>query len=248
MDYRNPEHDTLECLARLLPAVDSARAGYCIDVGGGTGNWYWLSFDNWRYQTLCIDAQPTQPLITALQQYQVPLLSAALNDTNGLANLHVGRGGDVNLCGLEPTAWGADSVTIPVSGVTYQGVLRQHGIAKVTCLKLDIEGAEYRVIRSLTSVPADQLPSVLTFEYGGGSSRRDGAWAWTGDGLARLDGIFADLHAMGYTQVAAFDAAQIPQLTAIDYPYRQVVDALFSDVAEWGNCIAVRNVDLGAYL
>lgn len=252
MDYHDPEAPTLEILNDLLPRIDSARTGLCLDVGAGTGNWYWQAFQRLGYPTCVIDAYPTHPLLTATADYQIPLHAVALSDANGIATLYLGRDNDANLCGLERGAWGATDNTTQVSAITYAGFMRQyqppHG---VTILKLDIEGAEYRVINSLQAVEADYTPRCICFEYGGGCMRAEGVYMWGNEGLARLDGIIETLNALGYTQLLAIDSLQENRLVTLerDTIARQAVNALFSDYASWGNCIAIRGgVGLGAYL
>lgn len=249
--YRDPESETQSILASLLPIADSRASGLCVEAGAGTGNWYWQLFRQLGYPTCVIDAYPTHTLLTATEDYQIPLHAAALSDTNGIQTLYLGRDDDPNLCGLEPTAWGATEHTTQVSAITYAGLMRQYQPEAVTCLKLDIEGAEYRVINSLQSVERVYLPRVLCFEYGGGGARQECVHAWTALGLMKLDSIIDTLNALSYTQLLAIDSAQPNALVCLeaDTIARQAVNVLFSDVAEWGNCIAVQNgISLGAYL
>jgi FkbM family methyltransferase len=128
--------------------------------------------------------EPSPRCADSLRKYfaaeaAVRITGAALADRRGEASLHDGRSGSSQASLVPRDVLSGDvaaAVTVPL--LRLDDYLRQHGIAQIDLLKLDIEGSELAALRGLGERLRPEVIDVIQFEYGGaaldaGTSLRD---------------------------------------------------------------------------
>ncbi len=166
----------LKLLSYVLPLVDQKREGICIDVGVGTFAFYCEIFSRRGFKTIAVEPLPVEEVRVLCQDNGITLIEACLSDVNGTQTIYLGNvaaGLDSNYASLESDWFGVATETQEVQSLTLSKLLLNINAQKVTCLKLDIEGAESTVLTKLGELPKAWLPSVVMFEYGGGSREKD---------------------------------------------------------------------------
>jgi hypothetical protein len=113
----------------------------------------------------------------------------------------------------------------------------------ITCMKIDVEGIEFSIIKQFTFMPDMQLPKVLMFEYGGGSTIDTGQGGWSQEILDGTMRSLQVLYELGYDQTIRVDSAadsqeQIFSLQSILLEPKSV----FARNSSWGNIILFRQV------
>ncbi|MEQ8999220.1 MAG: FkbM family methyltransferase [Coleofasciculus sp. B1-GNL1-01] len=236
-------------LAHLLPIIDEKREGICIDVGVGTFTFYCELFADLGFKTFAVEPLPCNTLQQMCQFYGITLFENCLADINGVQTLHIGtfQGNDnLNLCSLEKDWWGASTKTVQVECLTLNKLLSdintQKSTQKITCLKLDIEGAELTVIRQLLELPESLLPSVVMFEYGGGDNRETGEKGWSQKFLDATLECLEILKLCGYSFSLIIEASKEATESIFDLQKHNLdPDQIFNSQAIWGNIISFRN-------
>lgn len=233
-------------LAELLPLVDRKRKGVCLEVGVGTFAFYCEMFSQLGFRTIAVEPLPVEALRLVCKKRAIQLMETCLSDSNGVQSIFLGRfrgSEDVNLSSLLPNWWGASDSSRPVPAIDLRTLLTSVGAREVTCIKLDVEGMESKIIRQFSRLPTSLLPKVVLFEYGGGDTRESGRGGWAQE---FLDATMESLHILrqcGYTLVIVIDAAIGSAEKMFDL--RSMVldpEQLFHPRAVYGNIIAVRDV------
>lgn len=228
-------------LKEILPAIAPQRTGYCIDVGVGTFAFYCELFARLGFASVAVEPLPEPRLRRLCATHNIQLIETCLSDHSGYQPLYRGRLGrfrNANFSSLSPDWFGASAQTQQVSTINLAGLIQQVKAASIACLKLDIEGWEGVVIRQLPGLPLSQLPRLLMFEYGGGSSRQKGAHGWSKQFFEATTQSLNLLKACGYglaikVDYAAGTKAQVFNLqdSGMDF------SALFPPGSVYGNLI-----------
>lgn len=169
-------------LENLLPALDPDRQGLCVDVGVGTFAFYCELFARLGFATVAVEPFPADKLRAICQQYPIQLIEQCLSDRVGTQTLHMGQFANLansNFSSLAADWFGASTTTRSVPTLDLATLLSQAATPHITAFKLDIEGWESVVIQQFAGLPSEQLPRVVMFEYGGGSSRTQGSKGWS---------------------------------------------------------------------
>jgi FkbM family methyltransferase len=191
-------------LEHLLPELDPQRQGFCIDVGVGTFAFYCELFARLGYATVAVEPSPTDKLRAVCQQYPISLIEQCLSDQVGTQTLHLGQFANLansNFSSLAADWFGASTTTRPVQTLDLATLLNQinpMATRPVTAFKLDIEGWEAVVIKQFADLPAQLLPQVVMFEYGGGGSRAQGNKGWSPKFFAGTITCLKVLQELGY--------------------------------------------------
>ncbi|MGB7712383.1 MAG: FkbM family methyltransferase [Microcoleus sp.] len=232
-------------LAEILPIVDPSQKGVCLDVGVGTFAFYCEIFAKLGFSTIAVEPLPVKKLRQICQNNKINLMESCLSDRNGKQTLYLGKFAGIfnqNFNSLSPEWFGSSTESKEVQAITLAELLNRIKAEKVTCLKLDIEGWEYSVIKQLPELSESLLPSIIMFEYGGGVNRRKGDKGWAPQFFDGTKESLKILRKCGYSSSIMIDYAPKTQeklfdLQAIDLD----IDALFPPDAVYGNIISFRH-------
>lgn len=235
---------SLAVLGRLLPRLDRRRRGLCIDVGVGTFAFFCEHFARLGFATTAVEPLPVAQLRRICSSLSINLIEGCLSDHDGVETLHIGSFEGVenlNLSSIEPQWWGTSANSQVVPAMTLGTLLVRSPVTRVTCLKLDIEGAEARVIRQLRTLPSSLLPLVVVFEYGGGAHRGDGRGGWSVEFLKPTLESIEILSGLGYRWGVILDSASGTGERVVTLDPRVATTAeMFDPNAEYGNLIVSR--------
>lgn len=188
-------------LEHLLPDLDPHRQGVCFDVGVGTFAFYCELFAQLGFATVAVEPSPTDKLRSVCQQYPIRLIEQCLSDRVGTQTLHMGQFANLansNFSSLAADWFGASTITRLVPTLDLATLLEQVAAARITAFKLDIEGWEPVVIQQFAALLAEQLPQMVMFEYGGGSSHNQGVKGWSPKFLTGTMACLQTLQQRGY--------------------------------------------------
>ncbi|OCR01909.1 hypothetical protein BCD67_05340 [Oscillatoriales cyanobacterium USR001] len=235
-------------LSHVLPIVDGNREGICIDVGVGTFAFYCEMFAMLGFKTVAVEPLPVDGVRVLCQYDGITLIEACLSDVNGTKTIHLGNvaaGLDSNYASLEPDWFGVSTETREVQSLTLSKLLLNFNAEKVTCLKLDIEGAESTVIRAFRELPKAWLPSVVMFEYGGWSTRATGQNGWSPKFFGATMECLNALKECGYGFSVMVDNALDTEAKVFDLQTSNLEpDNIFYQNGGYGNIISFRNLTL----
>ncbi|MGB3135179.1 MAG: FkbM family methyltransferase [Nodosilinea sp.] len=211
-------------LEHLLPDLDPDRRGLCIDVGVGTFAFYCELFARLGFSTVAVEPSPTEKLRSLCQQSSIQLIEQCLSDRVGTQDLHMGQFANLansNFSSLAADWFGASANTCAVSTLDLATLLSQVQATQITAFKLDIEGWEPVVIQQFAELPAEQLPRVVMFEYGGGGSRAQGDKGWSPKFFEGTMSCLKNLQQQGYdfsvmVDYAAGTQAKVFSLQSLD--------------------------------
>jgi FkbM family methyltransferase len=227
------EDRTLAALRPLLPP-----RGLCIEAGVGNSHWYWQSFVAWGYPTLAIDPLPSAEVVDICRRVGVAFWVAALSDRRGVAPLYT-RDEPDDWSTLEAYFWtGLGRKSRPTPTITLRDLLEDAPAEALppACLKLDIEGHEWRVLRSLTDLPRAWLPAALCFEYGGGGLHSAGQGGWSAPLLANTLTGLAVCQQLGYERLTLIDEG-LPEPVTYDLQAQVIQERLFPAACKVGNAL-----------
>ena len=235
-------------LSYVLPLVDEKREGICIDVGVGTFAFYCEMFSMLGFKTIAVEPLPVEGVRVLCQYDGITLIEACLSDVTGTQTIHLGNeaaGLDSNYASLEPDWFGVSTETRQVQSLTLSKLLLNLNDQKVTCLKLDIEGAESTVITQLRELPKAWLPSIVMFEYGGGDSREKGQYGWSPKFIKATMECLISLKNCGYGFSIMIDNALNTEAKILDLQSLILEpDSIFHHNGGYGNIIAFRDFNL----
>jgi len=235
-------------LSYTLPLVDENREGICIDVGVGTFAFYCEMFSMLGFKTIAVEPLPVDGVRVLCQYDGITLIEACLSDVNGTKTIHLGNvaaGLDSNYASLEPDWFGVSTETREVQSLTLSKLLLNFNAEKVTCLKLDIEGAESTVIKAFRELPKAWLPSVVMFEYGGWSTRATGQHGWSPKFFSATVECLNVLKECGYGFSVMVDNALDTEAKVFDLQGSNLEpDNIFYQNGGYGNIISFRKLTL----
>ncbi len=232
-------------LESLLPDLDPQRQGLCVDVGVGTFAFYCELFARLGFTTVAVEPSPTDKLRGVCRQYPIQLIEQCLSDRVGTQTLHMGQFANLansNFSSLAADWFGASGTTQLVSTLDLATLLEQVAATRITAFKLDIEGWEPVVIQQFVDLPLELLPQVVMFEYGGGSSRAQGAKGWAPKFLAGTMACLKTLQGRGYEFSIMIDYAAGTQAKVFDLQSLDLEQASpFYPNGVYGNLICFQN-------
>jgi FkbM family methyltransferase len=238
----------LKLLSYVLPLVDQKREGICIDVGVGTFAFYCEIFSRRGFKTIAVEPLPVEEVRVLCQDNGITLIEACLSDVNGTQTIHLGNvaaGLDSNYASLESDWFGVATETREVQSLTLSKLLLNINAQKVTCLKLDIEGAESTVLTKLGELPKAWLPSVVMFEYGGGGSREKGEYGWSPKYVSATMECIRALKECGYNCSIMIDHALDTKARVFELQSSTLEpDSIFYPNGSYGNIIAFRDFSI----
>jgi FkbM family methyltransferase len=236
-------------LSYTLPLVDEKREGICIDVGVGTFAFYCEMFAMLGFKTIAVEPLPVEGVRVLCRYDSINLIEACLSDINGIKTLYLGNlaaGCDSNYASLEPDWFGVSTETLEVQSLTLSKLLLNLNVDKVTCLKIDIEGAESTVIKTFRELPQAWLPSVVMFEYGGGAgTKKTGQHGWSPKFLSATMECLNALKECGYGFSVMVDNALDTEAKVFDLQTSNLEpDNIFYQNGGYGNIISFRRLTL----
>lgn len=230
---------SLALLHYMLPVIDPQRRGVGVDIGVGTFDFYCELFAHLGYPTVAVEPLPTDHLRKVCRRYKISLVESVISDHDGTATLYVGSYGNrenLNLNSLNPDWWGASNESREVRSMTLGTLLEDQAVAAITCMKIDVEGAEETIIAQLEA----PLPAVLMFEYGGGATRDSGRGGWTEKYFNSTVQCIRTLQTLGYRYGLRVDSA--PGSVEAHLDFQAIApEATFPPEAHYGNIIVVRD-------
>ena len=236
-------------LSYVLPLIDEKREGICIDVGVGTFAFYCEMFSMLGFKTVAVEPLPVEGVRVLCQYDSITLIEACLSDVNGTKTIHLGNaaaGCDSNYASLESDWFGVSTETRKVQSLTLSKLLLNLNARKVTCLKLDIEGAESTVITKLEGLPKAWLPNIVMFEYGGGAgTKKTSQDGWSPKYLNATMECLRALKECGYNFSIMIDNALDTEARIFDLQSSNLEpDSIFYPNGGYGNIIAFRDFNI----
>ncbi|MEB3309644.1 MAG: FkbM family methyltransferase [Snowella sp.] len=235
-------------LSTILPEVDPQKNGFCIDVGVGTFAFYCEVFAQLGYPTVAVEPLPVRKLRQRCDRYSIELVEACLSNINGKQKLYLGNFAGLfnhNFNSLSPDWFGSSQKSKEVFSLTLPTLLDKINANQITCLKLDIEGWEFNVIKQFTELPSHLLPKVVMFEYGGGVNKTQGKKGWSKDFLEKTLNCLSVLKNCGYSSSILVDFAPRSQEKLFDLRSLDLTqDQLFTDQSVYGNIISLRDGEI----
>jgi FkbM family methyltransferase len=203
-------------LELILPAIDKDRSGWAIDVGVGTFCFYCERFARLGFRTAAVEPLPVEELKTRCTKLNIQLVETCLSDKNGTATLYKGtfrEEENLNLNSLRNDWWGVGKEQVEVKTSTLQNVLQNLGIKRISCLKLDVEGMEFSVVRQIAELQDEQIPKLIMFEYGGGGTKQSGTGGWSADIFGETLQSLNILSNLGFEKTVLIDSgANFPHI------------------------------------
>jgi FkbM family methyltransferase len=239
----NVEDCCQSILSKLLPVADPERYGFAIDIGVGTFAFYCELFDRLGYQTVAVEPLPTKKLLRLCCRRHIKLIQACISDMQGDVAIFIGQFDgqeNSNLSSLRQDWWGGSSKKMIVPSIKLESLLQGLNHAKVTCIKIDVEGIEFSIIRQFRDLGENSLPDILMFEYGGGDTKASGKGGWQKDIFESTVNTVELLKQLSYKQVLVNESAETKvrkfNLEDIESPV-EIFDA--DDI--YGNVIAIKS-------
>ena len=229
------EQKTWLVILAALERLDPQRLGTCIDVGAGDDHYYfeWLYNLGWA-NTVVVEPLPNEDVKRLCNQYRLRLIEKALDiRVTPLKAVMFSTGNGVN--SLLPI-WGNEYHINPVEVTTLWGLMGELEDPPLALLKLDIEGAEPRMIRDLHNI---RLPLVVSFEFGGHGTLGSRTGGWQETALWDLREGLDRMASLGY-----HDAYLIAEVDGQEAMCRRFDPRSqrwpFEDAMVWGNIVALR--------
>lgn len=206
MDYESCSGRLVMELAIIL---DPDREGVAVDIGVGDHGFFFADFAEKGFQVIAVEPLPSAGLVTACRAQGIALEVAAMSDNDGHATMYrgqfKGKPSDA-LSSLDPDWWGSSRTTKEVSSITLATFLEKWKIKKITVLKMDTEGSEATIIDQLRSIPAEMLPKVIQFEYGGGAAKHSQRAGWSPKFFDNTCASIEVLRSLGYEWLLPVDS------------------------------------------
>ncbi len=225
---------TENLLRVLLTQVDPERQGGCIEIGVGSYHWYFDLFAKAGYHTVAVEPVPVSHLWPRLAQGDVTFYQGIVGEVDGKAAIYLAKDGDTNLSSVNSDWWAAGERTEQVESMTPATVIERSAIKRLTCLKVDAEGMEPKILVQLNALPKELLPKIVMFEFGA-AVKQDGRWI---DGFDRHTlSCLRILQACGYGPVTTIDVHPVKRTG--DLQDSIDADALFGPDSQAGNAVAM---------
>jgi FkbM family methyltransferase len=162
---RTYETGTTDLIHRLLRPDDVA-----IDIGANIG-WYTVHMARWARHGHCYAFEPTQRTFTRLQEHingnsvtaNVTLNQLALGDEDGQVSLYAFSGLQHGQNSLA-TFGREDRAEMVVPMTILDSYIHDRAITRIDLVKLDVEGAELRVLKGSVGVMRQPNPPIWIVE------------------------------------------------------------------------------------
>ncbi|MEQ9549955.1 MAG: FkbM family methyltransferase [Coleofasciculus sp. G3-WIS-01] len=234
-----------DLLEQVLPLIDPTREGICIDVGVGTFAFYCERFSRLGFKTVAVEPLPVKKLQNLCQRYNIDLIKGCLSDINGDQTLYMGKFIGLfnhNFNSLSADWFGSSKKIKQVKSVTLSNLLSSINAEKVTCLKLDIEGWESKIIKQFHELSPFLLPRVVMFEYGGGTSKKNGKGGWSPTFINATLECLSVLKQCGYGLSVMVDYAYSTKETIFDLQSSTLdINEIIPTHSIYGNIISFHN-------
>jgi len=240
MDY---ELRSCRLLTSLAAALDINNQGAAIDIGCGDDDAYLREFVGHGFRTLAVEPLVSDGLRGKCFWAGAVLEEVAISDTDGRATMYLGqfRGSPtLALSSLHADWWGSSQETQEVPTMRLDTLLTKWGIDKIIILKMDVEGGELAIIDQLQSFPADLLPILVQFEYGGGCPKSQGEAGWSEKYFSRTLECLRILQSLGYKWVGLIER-EVSGIVFGPLPEINDLPALFPPTAHVGNLIVCKH-------
>lgn len=214
-----------------------------FEIGVGTFSFFCETFAKLGFPTVAVEPMPTPTLIKLCNKRNIRLITGVVSDIDGFATLYIGNyegAENTNLNSLYSNWWGSSAKTKEVVSVTLPRLLSNVGASKITCMKLDVEGAELSIISQFSSLSETEIPSVVMFEYGGGGQRNDGEGGWSSAYLGATMDCLKIMKSCGFDETIVIDATSSRGHIVNLQNSTMMVDEFFEPQAVYGNIIAFR--------
>jgi FkbM family methyltransferase len=226
------ERNTLDTLYDLLHEMDPEKRGWCIDGGAGIQDFFGLYFHEWGWQSLIVEPKPSAALLSSLTNH-IMLEAAALCAIDGMVTLYEGHDGNTHSLDAQwenVTGHPHANIETQVPGIRYKSLLEKWGMERITCMKLDIEGSEWDVIRQFLEGEIT-LPQIVSIEYGGGFAKSSGMGGWAEPRFTNVLKCIDVLRACGYTHGAHCEE------TITEFTFAQHPRGIWREAAGYGNLV-----------
>lgn len=178
---------TQDLLRYFLKKIDPKREGITIDIGLGSHDFYCKFFKLLGWQSIAVEPLPTEEAYQVCQVNNITLIESAIAESDGKVLMYIGnRNGqeDYNLNSLRGDWWGSSTESREVNSMSLTTLLNQINSTEITCLKIDVEGMEYLIIKQMEEIETSLLPKILVFEYGGGGTKESEQGGWSKEIIA----------------------------------------------------------------
>jgi FkbM family methyltransferase len=206
-------------LDKILPVIDKGRAGWAIDIGVGTFCFYCDQFARLGFRTAAVEPLPVEELRNLCSKSDIQLVEACIADKNGIATLYKGtfrEEENLNLNSLRKDWWGVGKDPVEVPTMTLQSFLQKLSIGSITCMKLDVEGLEFSVIKRIAELKDEQIPRLIMFEYGGGGTKESRKGGWSTDIFEETLQSLNILSGLGFDKTILIDSSTTaPQIYSL---------------------------------
>ena len=141
-----------------------AAGGCVVDAGANHGQFSMEAMRQFPVQTMAIEANPG--LAAMLRAAKLRVVECALGAANGTTTFYLGKNDEASSVRV-PRVDGAhlkvkEAVVVEVK--TIAAIIEKEMLAKIACVKLDIEGAEVEVLPTVASV-AREIGPQWTVEF-----------------------------------------------------------------------------------
>jgi FkbM family methyltransferase len=230
-------------LDRILPVIDKEREGWAIDIGVGTFCFYCQRFECLGFRTAAVEPLAVEELRTLCSNSKIQLIETCIADKNGTATLYKGtfqEEENLNLNSLRSDWWGIGKDPVEVPTMTLQSLVQKLSAEKITCIKLDVEGLEFSVIKQIAQLNDKQIPRLIMFEYGGGGTRESRKGGWSGDIFGETLASLKILSNLGFDKTILVDSsATEPRIQSLQG--QKEFETYFGSEFIYGNIITSRH-------
>ncbi len=231
-------------LSYILPQVDKAKSGITIEIGVGTFHFYCSLFRELGFEVIAVEPIPNKNLKSICRKQNIKLVESCVTKTDGTVNIYMGtwQGEEnTNLCSTRSDWWGVTSEAKQVDSISLPTLLRFTQKQAITCIKIDVEGAEVDIIEQFMDIKHLSLPVVLMFEYGGGTTKSSQKGGWSSEIYNGTLKCLEILKSLNYKEIIAIDSSKnfLPQV--YDLQQLSSFDDIFPETSDYGNIIATRD-------
>jgi FkbM family methyltransferase len=147
----------------------------CVIVDLGANNGEFSRRAKLHFDAQCISVEANRELADELQREdpQLNVMSCAISDSREPITFYVSA--DSEISSIVPNVSGKKVSPQTVDGKTLNDVIEENHLAQINLLKVDIEGAELPMIRSLSDETLDKIDQITMefHDFTGAISKKD---------------------------------------------------------------------------